>query len=458
MDQEPTKAPHRYQRWDEYTIAEVGRRFASGSCSDRLDLLRECYAEGRSLPYEIASQVLNDPDPMMRLWMAKHARDLDLRERNWAAPLEQKPEDAEGATEERKPESGYKYPDRNLWEKLGEDKDPLVRAALYENPAAPRFAALKDLPQICRLAYMRNPDHGGHGLGHNSRQILALFDATDTSLGITESEREELVMAYLSNPAVIAMSHDLRCECVLDRSSEFYGELRYDCEKKRERLWTLLRDFPSAAVKERGFRYLGGEDRWKVEAYRSTEDRWLRMYLLLGASQTDVELLSLGAVDKEECCWEVARQKFIDPKKLKPGKPGMPVSGWRNYVFTALESAVIAAVPWAAFRLAGTPFEHLLLALVGLVYLGIEAGHIAREMGWERALLALDVEFRKLRRLVGERLSEEERLEQRWEDAAAALTLEQKGIARWIRIAGLSLASVYVLYQLYLVLRHGRMP
>jgi hypothetical protein len=471
MSQEPTKAPHRYQRWDEYTIAEVGRRFTSGTREDRLELLSECYAEGRSLPYEIASQVLDDPDPTIRLWMAKHARNLDLRERIWTPRPEHKPsaptavnpftgqpftgsesdnEDAEEANEKRKPEDEYKHPDRNLWGRLEQDADPLVRAALYENPEAHRYAALNDLPQIKRLAYMRNPEHARCG-AIASDQILAVFDPSDKTLEITESQREELALAYLANPAVIAFSQDHSCH-----ENDECGPNK--CPTNRRRLWSLLAAFPSAAVGERGFRFLGSEDKLKAEVYRHTEDRWLRMELLLGARETDVELLKLGAADKEECCREVAGNKFVDPNDARAKELGiLPDTPWGKYVWTGLTSAVPPAIGWLAFGLVHTPFERLILALLGLLYLGMIAVNIGREVEWEKMWITFDAEFRKLRRLAGEQLSEDEQGNQRWEYAALGIKLKQQGVARWIRATGQSLGWVYVIYQLYMALVEGKL-
>ena len=451
MNQEPTKAPHRYQRWDEYTIAEVGRRFASGTREDRLELLSECYAERRSLPYEIASQVLDDPDTTIRLWMAKHARDLDLRERIWTERPEHKPEAAKAATAERKPEDEYKYPDRNLWEVLRKDPDPLVKAALFENPAANRYEPLKNTPQLCRLAYMRNPERGGCGLGFDGEEMLNLFDPSAKLTWISDSEREALMMAFLSNPAVIASSHDHNCG-----TDDAWGNV--SCERARNRLWELLPAVQSYAVRERAYRYLGGNTAWRAESYRNTEERWLRVQLLLGASETDLELLKLGAADKEECCREVAGNKFVDPSDATARKLGiLPDTPWGKYVWTGLTSAVPLVIGWLAFGLAHTPFERLILALLGLLYLGMIAVNISRQVEWEKMWITFDTEFRKIRRLAGEHLSEDEQGNQRWEYAELGIKLKHQGVDRWIRSTGRSLGWVYVIYQLYMALVEGKL-
>jgi hypothetical protein len=383
--------------------------------------------------------------------MAKHARDLDLRERIWTAGNERKSEGTEGATEERKPE--YKYPDRNLWEKLRKDNDPLVRAALYENPAEfhrfIRTETLSGLPQLCRLAHMRNPCMGG------CLDIffgLAVFDPSDQSLKVTDSEREELVMAFLSNPAVITSSRNHRCP-----SSE-YWEPSEECEKNRKRLWELLCTFPSWSVVERAFQFFGVPDEWKAVTYAKTEDSSLRMALLRGATETDVRLLKLGVADKDESCCELASQKFIDPKCMKAGKPGMPESAWWTYTVVTISSVVPLFVAWLAFGLARTPFERLLLAVLALLYLRMEAGGLGRELVWRLTSQRMDREFRRIRKLTGEKLSADEQEEQRWEDAATIVRRRQESVVRRILMSLHMLTSAYVVYQLYLVLRHGWLP
>jgi hypothetical protein len=299
---------------------------------------------------------------------------------------------------------------------------------------------------------MRNPRHARCGYyGIASDQILAVFDPSDKALGITELEREELAMAYLANPAVVAFSQEHMCHAY-----DEYGP--NDCSARRERLWQLLAHFPCARVKERGFRYLGGEDKWKAEVYRNTEEPWLRMELLLGARETDVELLRLGAADKEECCWEVAHQKYIDPKCMKAGKPGMPESAWWTYTVATISSVVPLFIAWLAFGLARTPFERLLLAMLALLYLRMEAGGLGREWVWSLTSQRMDREFRRIRKLTGEKLSEDEQEEQRWEDAATIVRRRQESIVRRILMSLHMLTSAYVVYQLYLVLRHGWLP
>jgi hypothetical protein len=182
------------------------------------------------------------------------------------------------------------------------------------------------------------------------------------------------------------------------------------------------------------------------------------MELLLGARETDVELLRLGAADKEECCWEVAHQKYIDPKCMKAGKPGMPESAWWTYTVATISSVVPLFIAWLAFGLARTPFERLLLAMLALLYLRMEAGGLGREWVWSLTSQRMDREFRRIRKLTGEKLSEDEQEEQRWEDAATIVRRRQESIVRRILMSLHMLTSAYVVYQLYLVLRHGWLP
>jgi hypothetical protein len=388
--------------------------------------------------------------------MARHARNLDLRERRYTPRPEHKSEDAEGATKKKEPEGEYKYPDRNLWERLRQDKDPSVRAALYENPAefhhVMPMETLSGLPHICRLAHMRNPGWGGCFSSYSTHYLLPIFDPSDQSLKVTDSEREELAMAFLSNPAAIASSRDHSCPL-----SDFW-EPRAECEKTRKRFWELLSAFPSDEVRARGYRSFGGEDSWKAEAYRKTDNSWLRLDLLRGATGIEIELLRLGVRDEDENCREVAAGKFIDPKKVKPGEPGMPDTAHWKYAWAAVTCAVPLGVAWLAFGMARTPFDGLVLALLGLLYLGMQTMGLAREEEREKSWTTLDTELRRLRELVGEQLSEDAQLDQRWQYLALNARLKQNRTARWIHLYGHTLTWAYVIYQLYMALRHGQMP
>jgi hypothetical protein len=228
----------------------------------------------------------------------------------------------------------------------------------------------------------------------------------------------------------------------------------HECSQKREQLWRLLVNFPSDAVKERGFRYLGNEDNLKAKIYRTTENEWLRMSLLLGARESDVELLKLGVSDKEECCREVAGNKFVDLEDPTARSVGLlPKTPWGKYVWTGLTSAIPLVIAWLAFGLVHNPFEKLMLALLSLVYLGMAAVNISREMEWEKMWIIFDVEFRRLRQLIGEKLSDEDQCNQRWDYATLEIKLKHQGIARWIRATGQSLAWAFVIYQLFIVIR-----
>ena len=130
--------PPRYRVHDEYVLEEIRGRFVHGNRRERLQLLAEVYA-AKPLPYELARLVLDDPDPMIRRWMARNATDLDFRERierPWPERKSTEPtainpftgepgtisedgdEETGSAVPGRKPEDEYKYPDRNLWDHL----------------------------------------------------------------------------------------------------------------------------------------------------------------------------------------------------------------------------------------------------------------------------------------------------------------------------------------------------
>lgn len=370
MTEQATVSLYRYAALDDYVLEEIRGRYVHGTRDDRIRVLVEVY-EGKGLPYELAALVVDDPDPLLRRWMAKNARELDFRERIF----ETLPTTAENL---RKPVE-YKYSDRNLWDRLAQDADPFVRAALHENPHYPVYGlglffaerTFADLPHDHRLALMRNS--GLASLGVNST-VLKVFDVSDETFGLAPKQREELALAYLSNTAAMEASRkQLTVLDVVDASDLYYHE------KERQRLWELLVAFPSREVRWYGFAYLGGEDKWKAAAYSATDDPPLRMRILINAGAQDTQTLKLGTEDADEDCRNLAFDK-----RAEPDTPSA-LSRWARIAWGVLVNLVECAVIILVLNKGTQRADPVVVPVLAMIYLTASAGVAA--LG--RALWAL---------------------------------------------------------------------
>ncbi len=388
MTEQATVSLHRYAALDDYVLEEIRGRYVHGTRDDRMRVLVEVY-EGKGLPYELAALVVDDPDPQIRRWMAKNARDLDFRQRIFEAV----PTTAENL---RKP-AEYRYSDRNLWDRLAQDADLLVRAALHENPHYPAYdttglvfaeRTFADLPQSHRLALMRNPGLASLGV---KKVVLKVFDTSDETFGLAPKEREELALAYLSNSA--AMEASRKTPTVLDvtEASDLHSY-----EKERRRLWELLAAFPSLEVRWYGFSYLGGEDKWKAAAYRATDDRGLRSRILINAGAQDTETLRLGTEDADEQCRNLAFDKGAEPDTPSA------LSRWARIAWGVLVNLVEFAVIILVLNKGIQRADPVVVPVLAMIYLTASTGVAA--LG--RALWALsaksDRQFVTLTRHLGD--------------------------------------------------------
>ena len=104
----------RYAVIDAYILEELRHEYQTLTAKGRIRLLRKLSREGtlppyQSPPYEIALLAVEDPNVEVRQWIARHSEDLDYREY-------------------RHTEKQFRFPDRNLGDRLSTDPDPFVRA------------------------------------------------------------------------------------------------------------------------------------------------------------------------------------------------------------------------------------------------------------------------------------------------------------------------------------------
>ncbi len=304
--------PYRYEFVDAYTIEELKREYQSYDTKDRIRMLQELYknTESKQLPYEIAIMAIEDTDVDVRQWIARYGMNLDYRESEYV----------DG-------ELLYKFPERNLAERLKNDPDPFVRACLHENPnvfgglvpiAEEWLNYFKEATHMERLALVRNP-------GVAPELIERIFDIEDKELDINLQERKELILAYLTNTEALKESHR--------GDFDFYdGYIWYKTRKHFSRLWRLSSKWPMGKVNGGVYRYVGTDDSTRAEIYQQCDEPVLRSVILENCNWDDTKTIELGMQDKDEICRFIAYAKVRHIKsevlkKLLQSKDTKALSG-----------------------------------------------------------------------------------------------------------------------------------
>ncbi len=378
----------RYAAQDAYILEEIRGRYLNGTRQERLDVLQELNeaSDDGSIPFEIAVLAVEDPDRIVRRWLAQNAKELDFTA----------------------PTSGKEKPnaERDLWNRLRADRDPFVRAALHENSNYPPHQTtifrdwekeFTELNALERLAFMRNP--GWEMWGVNSL-LLKIFDIGDSSLGLSIDERKALALAYLTNVGVEA-------------SREWHD---WELDDNVKRLWAILPKFPDFDVQWNAFRYLGAQDSWKATAFKATTDLSLRQAILLNTTETDIETLALGYQDEE--CRGIASQKNYDPLWRKPSKV------WRivGHVWAGIGDVATFAIAILIFSKVDTNFERLVVTLLVYIYLTLDDSISSFDQVFRETMAVVDENFSRLRSATGVKLSYDERRDlakQRYENREA---------------------------------------
>lgn len=271
---------NRYKFCDPYILEELSRQYSSGSPKERIRLLKKL-GKGYILPYEIALLAVKDGDSRVRAWFAKNAITLDYRNRDYT-----------------KEEATYEFPERNLLEIVCADSDPYVRACLFENQIImdgrnyERWFAGGD--HLQRLALMRNP-RIGRGL------VVKIFDYEDRTLEISQDQRRELVLAFLTNASALKKFHEKDfSEFVAARNASYTADYF-------KRLWELAAKWPhESGVPYATFRSMGAEDDTKEAAFAAAGDEWLKRAILENCESLDVKTLALAMHDPDEICRKTA--------------------------------------------------------------------------------------------------------------------------------------------------------
>ena len=241
--------------------------------------------------------------------------------------------------------------------------------------------------------------------------VLKLLDPSDNSFGVAPQQREELALAFVTNPSAI---EDSRADHPFEPWMDAGGH--YESEKARERFWQLLTKFPSYRVKQIGFSYFGGKDEWKAAAYAATEDPYLRLAIISNTLEMDFRTLELARKDQDEYCREAAQERYIVPGK--PKTSGRRIMG---HVWTGVSDLAFLVIVLLMFSKTTSAFERLAVVLLVATYLGLTGSLVAVGRLYSHGMAALDVEFRRVRRLAGEKPS----LDDRYEEADQAVKIAQ---------------------------------
>jgi hypothetical protein len=164
----------------------------------------------------------------------------------------------------------YRFPDRNLADRLSKDPDPFVRACLRENPfnhfvkgaaaGVDTIAYFRESTRVERLALVRNPEVA-------DELIEKVFNPKDKDLGVDLEERKGLVLAFLTNKEFLAKK---RVEAGLSNYSvPPDGVTWHSANKFLRTLWQLTSEWPEEAwIQQAVYRYVPIDDPTKAQVYR----------------------------------------------------------------------------------------------------------------------------------------------------------------------------------------------
>ncbi len=292
----------RYGIHDAYTVSELLRSYEREDSRGRIRLLRRVYAQGVSLPYELALKAVVDNDPSVREWMARESPYLDYR-------------GAQYKSGDNQFTTTYLHPDRNLIERLKQDSEPFIRAALRENPVISDFGFLserwlqefKSCVPLERLAMMRNKKLDLGLVNH-------VLDLDDTALNLEKEERFELARACLVNANVVQNGRRSKTMDFAD------GWGWYRSGKNAKTVWELAAKWPEdSGIQVFAFEYVQTEDKVKAEIYPKCKAAHLRVTILESCLPEDKETLRLGRGDTDSTARYVAygRSRYMERKEIE---------------------------------------------------------------------------------------------------------------------------------------------
>ena len=285
----------RYSVPDAYTLLELQRRYETADTNGKIAFLEELKLRG-PLPFEIELLAVEDPNVKVRQWIARHGNNLKY------------------TSHFRRTDTGWIHEniEPTFYARLDADPDPLVRASLRENPHTVSILLWKEFQScdhLSRLALMRNSE-----LRYSRDFLKTLLDPDDNELHIDKREREDLILASLTNADVIKMIEEKA-----DLSDNPTGEKPYrsdidSANSLLNNLWTSAAKWPTeklpAPVPALVYRHLPANDTTRARIYGSCLQPILRKVILESCSKRDIETLKLGVRDEDDNCRSTARWKI----------------------------------------------------------------------------------------------------------------------------------------------------
>jgi hypothetical protein len=277
----------RYLFPDDYTLAELQRNYQMSDTKGRIELLKNLHDQ---VPCKLELMAVEDPDVQVRQWIARYGKNLEY------ASYLHRGEDG-WVHEKLKP---------SLYERLKSDGDPFVRSCLLENPGVTFWNPedhFLEATHLERLALMRNPD-----MRLADRLLKKIFDHDDTELPIEKKQREELILAFLTNDAAVTFLEE---HAGLSEHSKPNYRSSVDAESLLSDLWGLAARWPTdklpAPVPELTYQYLPASDKTKAKAYEQCHAPLLRKVILQNCGKKDLETLRLGVKDADDDVASIAR-------------------------------------------------------------------------------------------------------------------------------------------------------
>ncbi len=309
----------RYGIQDAYTIAELTRSYERENSRGRIRLLRRVYRQGVRLPYELALKAVTDSDSSVREWMAREAQDLDYSERQYLPVQAEQASTILGPSGEPLTYTDtvtHLHSDRNLIERLKQDSDPFVRAALYENHhlfskfgmsalGGDGIGVFRECAPLERLAMMRNKEL-------SLEFVKRILDPQDTTLFLENEERATLAKACLVNPQVI---HNGRLSReMFPAGADGWGN--YTIRKDSEAIWELAAKWPEdSGVQGLAFKYVQTEDSVKSGVFQRCQNVYLRRFILESCLPEDEGTLKLGRGDSDPTARYIAFSRTRSMKR-----------------------------------------------------------------------------------------------------------------------------------------------
>lgn len=249
----------RYLVPDAYVLLDLQRRYETADVKGKIALLEDLTG-GHKVPYEVELLAVEDSDVQVRQWIARNGGNLKY------------------TSHFRRTEAGWVHEEiePTFYHRLINDPDPLVRASLWENPQVVGFLysdeEFASIDRLARLALMRNSE-----LRYDCGLIKKIFDPDDNELNLDKAEREDLILAFLTNTAVIKKIEeeaDLTDAPKADpwRSSDRKGAIAF-----LDDLWNRTTKWPTdklpAPVPPLVYTHLPASDDTRTKIYKTCPQR-----------------------------------------------------------------------------------------------------------------------------------------------------------------------------------------